>query len=130
MLKIEHIKQCNDSNSLRNELIEKMKSLYIVLTGTTDENEVDIKTIWRWIKHLIRTVKEMASGKEKTLQQLNDINDMFAYRDFCIQLIEENGLGSIAELKGFIKDLYAKANIGEKRIDKWKKVLFFSKYTI
>lgn len=119
-----------NESSIRNELIAKMKSLYIALTGTNNEKEVDIKLIWRWIKHLIRTVKEMANEKENTLHLINNVNDSLAYRDFCVSLIEDNGLGSIAELQGFIKELYAKANIGEKRIDKLKKVLFLCKHII
>ena len=55
----------DSENKIRDELISKLQNLYLSLTGSNEKKEeITIKILWRWIKHLINTVKQLALEKE------------------------------------------------------------------
>ena len=99
--------------SIRDELISKLKGLYVTLTGSNPKEEIDIKTLWRWIKHLINTVKQLALEKEK----MNN-NDRNEYKQFCVQLMSKYNLKNLNELKTFIDNSLSMNNINNKQIQK------------
>ena len=114
----------SDENSkIKEELINKLKSLYI---GTTDSKEskdnISIQDLWRWIKQLINNVKQLSNEKEKN-EEIYKKNNYEIYRKYCEKLIKEFGLNSFDELKFFINDLLTKNNINKKRVEKLRKVL-------
>lgn len=116
------IRETNETK-LRDELIEKLTALYVSLTGANQADSVDIKTIWRWIKHLINTVKDLANEKEKGKQAYYQLQETNIYKDYCLELMQEFNLRNLEELKIFVNDLLARNNINKKRVDKIKKVL-------
>ena len=94
-------------NQIRDELILKLKSLYITLTDSSPNEDIDIKSLWRWIKNLIHTVKQLALEKEM-MNNKNNNND--EYKIFCLQLIQQNYLKNLDELKAFINQLLMRNN--------------------
>ena len=104
--------QINDKNEnkIRDELIQKLKGLYITLTNSPPNENIEIKNLWRWIKSLIHTVKQLALEKEMMNNQNMRINND-EYKNFCITLIQENYLQNLDELKAFINELLLRKNI-------------------
>ena len=102
----------NKDNKIRDELISKLQSLYLSLTGSNEKiEEVTIKILWRWIKHLINTVKQLALEKEKNIEIYQNNQEFEDCRDFCEELITELNLQSLDELKMFIENLLKQSNI-------------------
>ena len=89
---------------IKDELIMKLKTLYIALTGNDESNNdnIDIKTIWRWIKHLINTVKDFAHEKEKNLQVIQELQDAAVFKEYCLELMQEFNLDTLDDLKQFV----------------------------
>ena len=87
---------------LRDELVSKLKILYIALSGNENTKDVEIKTVWRWIKHLIHTVKDLAQEKEKNTQMILELQEVCIFRDFCLEIMQEFNLNDLNELKQFI----------------------------
>ena len=96
-----HSSNINDYK-LRDELVSKLKILYIALSGSENTKDVDIKTVWRWIKHLIHTVKDLAQEKEKNTQMILELQEDCIFRDFCLELMQEFNLNDLNELKQFL----------------------------
>lgn len=114
----------NKDNKLKDELISKLQQLYINLTGSNEnKDDISIKTLWRWIKHLINTVKSLAIEKEKNIEMFQGIQQNDDYKNFCLELIDEFQLQSLDELKSFINDLLNKNNVNRKRVENLRKVL-------
>ena len=99
-----------NENKIRDELIQKLKGLYITLTNSPPNENIEIKNLWRWIKSLIHTVKQLALEKEMMNNQNMRINND-EYKNFCITLIQENYLQNLDELKAFINELLLRKNI-------------------
>ena len=94
------------NNKIRDELISKLQILYLSLTGSDEKKEeVTIKILWRWIKHLINTVKQLALEKEKNIEINQNNQDIDECKEFCEDLISELNLQNLDELKAFIGDL-------------------------
>ena len=98
-------KKMTNNDKLKDELVDKLKSLYVALTGTETNEDIDIKTIWRWIKHLINTVRDLAQEKEKNYQVYQELNEANAYKDFCYEIMNEFNIDSIENFKNFINDV-------------------------
>ena len=91
------------NNKIRDELISKLQNLYLSLTGSDEKKEeVTIKILWRWIKHLINTVKQLALEKEKNIEIYQNIQEINECKEFCEELISGLNLQSLDELKIFI----------------------------
>ena len=102
----------DSNNKIRDELISKMQNLYLSLTGSNErKEEITIKILWRWIKHLINTVKQLALEKEKNLEMYQNMQEVSEYKDYCEELISEFNLQSLEELKMFIDNLLKQNNI-------------------
>ena len=109
---------------LREELIQKVKNMYMKLTETNeDKDEIDIQILWRWIKHLMNTVNELQNEKERNTQILNDLMHNDIYHNYFAQIINDFNLKDIDELKFFINELISINTINKKRVQKLKKVL-------
>lgn len=94
------------NNKIRDELISKLQNLYLSLTGSDEKKEeVTIKILWRWIKHLINTVKQLALEKEKNIEIYQNIQEINECKEFCEELISGLNLQSLDELKIFINNL-------------------------
>ena len=64
----------DNNNKIRDELISKLQNLYLSLTGSNEKKEeITIKILWRWIKHLINTVNQLALEKEKNLEMFQNM---------------------------------------------------------
>ncbi len=99
-------------NKIRDELISKLQNLYLSLTGSNEKKEeITIKILWRWIKHLINTVKQLALEKEKNIEFYQNNQEIEDYKDYCEELISEFNLQSLDELKMFIDNLLKQSNI-------------------
>ena len=102
----------DSNNKIRDELISKLQNLYLSLTGSNEKKEeITIKILWRWIKHLINTVKQLALEKEKNIEMLQNNQEIDEYREYCEELITEFNLQSLDELKMFIDNLLKQSNI-------------------
>ena len=106
-------KKNQDNNSkIRDELISKLQNLYLSLTGSNEKKEeITIKILWRWIKHLINTVKQLALEKEKNTEIYQNMQEIDEYKEYCEELISEFNLQSLDELKIFIDNLLKQNNI-------------------
>jgi hypothetical protein len=94
------------NKKIRDELISKLQGLYLSLTGSNEKKEeVTIKILWRWIKHLINTVKQLALEKEKNIAYYENVQESDECKEFCEELISELNLQSLAELKILINNL-------------------------
>ena len=112
-----HSSNINDYK-LREELVSKLKILYITLSGNENTKDVDIKTVWRWIKHLIHTVKDLAQEKEKNTQMILELQEVCIFRDFCLEIMQEFNLNDLNELKQFIyNNLLIQENQPNQNID-------------
>ena len=99
------------NNKIRDELISKLQNLYLSLTGSDEKKEeVTIKILWRWIKHLINTVKQLALEKEKNLELYQNINEIDECKEFCEDLMGELNLQSLDELKMVINNILNQNN--------------------
>ena len=102
----------DSNNKIRDELISKMQNLYLSLTGNNEKKEeITIKTLWRWIKHLINTVKQLAIEKEKNIEIYQNMQELDDCKEYCEELISEFNLQSLDELKMFIDNLLKQSNI-------------------
>ena len=117
---------CEDLN-LKNELINGLKTLYILKNNEFQigkNEELNIKIIWRWIKNLIENIKntnEEVNNLKIGLEHLKEEKQIF--KDFCLDLMEKFNIEDIEELKNQINSLIINRNIEKKRINKLKKVL-------
>ena len=99
------------NNKIRDELISKLQNLYLSLTGSDEKKEeVTIKILWRWIKHLINTVKQLALEKEKNLELYQNMNEIDECKEFCEDLMGELNLQSLDELKMVINNILNQNN--------------------
>ena len=102
----------DSNNKIRDELISKLQNLYLSLTGSNEKKEeITIKILWRWIKHLINTVKQLALEKEKNIEMYQNNQEIDDCREYCEELISEFNLQSLDELKIFIDNLLKQNNI-------------------
>ena len=120
-----NIDEKNPNNKARDDLIKNIENLYRNLTNDKNEN-IELKILWRWVKHLINNIKKLLNEKEQNEQIYKDllINDI--YKNFCVELIEEYNLNNINELKEFIFDLLERNDINKKRELNLKNILFDS----
>jgi len=104
-------KNQDGNNKIRDELISKLQNLYLSLTGSDEKKEeVTIKILWRWIKHLINTVKQLALEKEKNIEINQNNQDIDECKEFCEDLISELNLQNLDELKMLIGNLLNQNN--------------------
>ena len=102
----------DSNNKIRDELISKLQKLYLSLTGSNEkEEDITIKILWRWIKHLINTVKQLALEKEKNIEMYQNMQEIDDCKEYCEELISEFNLQSLDELKMFIDNLLKQNNI-------------------
>ena len=102
----------DSNNKIRDELISKLQNLYLSLTGSNEKKEeITIKILWRWIKHLINTVKQLALEKEKNIEMYQNMQEIDDCKEYCEELISEFNLQSLDELKMFIDNLLKQNNI-------------------
>ena len=106
-------------------MIKNIENLYRNLTNDKKEN-IELKILWRWVKHLINNIKKLLNEKEQNEQIYKEllINDI--YKNFCVELIDEYNLNNINELKEFIFDLLERNDENRKRELKLKNILFDS----
>ena len=103
-------KKQEGNNKIRDELISKLQKMYLSLTGSDEKEEVTIKILWRWIKHLVNTVKQLALEKEKNIEIYQNIQEIDECKEFCEELLSELNLQSLEELKIFINTLLNQTN--------------------
>ena len=120
-----NIDEKNPNNKARDELIKNIENLYRNLTNDKNEN-IELKILWRWVKHLINNIKKLLNEKEQNEQIYKEllINDI--YKNFCVELIDEYNLNNINELKEFIFDLLERNDTNRKGELKLKNILFDS----
>ena len=106
-------------------MIKNIENLYRNLTNDKNEN-IELKILWRWVKHLINNIKKLLNEKEQNEQIYKEllINDI--YKNFCVELIDEYNLNNINELKEFIFDLLERNDTNRKGELKLKNILFDS----
>ena len=99
------------NNKIRDELISKLQNLYLSLTDSDEKKEeVTIKILWRWIKHLVNTVKQLALEKEKNMELFQNIQEIDECKEFCEELMSGLNLQSLDELKMLINNLLNQNN--------------------
>ena len=114
----------NDSKK-KSEFIFRIKELYLNLTESHENIEdIPITILWRWIKHLIHTVKQLAIEKENNIMHQNNEEN---YKEYCMDLIHEFGLNDLDELKKFIDDLLLRNNLNIKKMQQLKNFLLNNK---
>jgi len=108
-----HSSQIVELNKLK-ELKTKLKSLYLSLYNMSKESKVSMKSLWRWIKNVIRH----ASKQPKESSQ-----DSVEYQVICQQIIKDYNLKDINDLKRFISVLLNRNEKNKKQVDKMAKIL-------
>lgn len=104
-------KKIEGNNKIRDELISKLQNLYLSLTGSSEKKEeVTIIILWRWIKHLINTVKQLALEKEQNIETYQKLQEIDEYKEYCEELISEFNLQNLDELKLFMDNLLKQVN--------------------
>ena len=99
------------NNKIRDELISKLQNLYLSLTDSDEKKEeVTIKILWSWIKHLVNTVKQLALEKEKNMELYQNIQEIDECKEFCEELMSGLNLQSLDELKMLINNLLNQNN--------------------
>ena len=99
------------NNKIRDELISKLQNLYLSLTDSDEKKEeVTIKILWRWIKHLVNTVKQLALEKEKNMELYQNIQEIDECKEFCEELMSGLNLQNLDELKMLINNLLNQNN--------------------
>ena len=99
------------NNKIRDELISKLQNLYLSLTDSDEKKEeITIKILWRWIKHLVNTVKQLALEKEKNMELYQNIQEIDECKEFCEELMSGLNLQSLDELKMLINNLLNQNN--------------------
>ena len=102
----------DSENKIRDELISKLQNLYLSLTGSNEKKEeITIKILWRWIKHIINTVKQLDLEKEKNIEMYQNIQEIGDCKDYCEELMSEFNLQSLDELKIFMDNIFKQNNI-------------------
>lgn len=109
----------------KEEFVNGLKTLYLSQNNiNSDPKEIDIKTIWRWVKQLVSSVNELNIENEKIVDEINIASqNQQNYMNYCNELIQNLGLNTVEELKRFINELILKKNIDNKRVHKLRKVL-------
>ena len=105
-------KKKENDNKIRDELISKLQNLYLSLTGSNEKKEeITIKILWRWIKHLINTVKQLALEKERNIEMYQNMQEIGECKDYVEELLSMFNLQSLEELKMFINNLLKQNDI-------------------
>ena len=114
-----------NGNKRKDEFILRISELYLNLTESNEKIEdIPINVLWRWIKHLIHTVKQLAIEKENNKMYKNNEG---SYKEYCMELIHEFGLNDLDELKKFIDDLLLRNNLNIKKMQQLKNFLLNNK---
>ena len=102
------------NNKMKDELISTLNDTYISLSGSKERKEdINIKTLWKWIKQLINTVKQLALEKERIISISENIQGIIEYKKFCEELINFFKLQNLDELKIFMDGILKDNNIYE-----------------
>jgi hypothetical protein len=99
-------------------LVDKLNNLYTTLSGGQSGEYVDIKTLWRWIKHIIHQIQ---NKKDLAMEHESE------HRRYCDSLMREYNLKDFRELQMFINRLLEKNAKNQKRVEKIKKLLLVGK---
>lgn len=107
----------------KEEFVNGLKTLYLS-QNTVNSDQIDIKTIWRWVKQLVSLVNDLNVENEKIVEQINITSqNQNNYINYCNELIQNLGLNSVEQLKRYINELILKKNIDNKRVHKLRKML-------
>ena len=115
----------NEKNKMRNELISKLKDLYISVNNSNEiKEQITIKVLWRWIKHLINTYKSLLYEKDKKVEFIQKLEkkDNY-YKECCDELMNKYNIQNLEDLNKFIEELIKRNNINRKRVEQLKKIL-------
>ena len=119
-----NIYEKNDKNKNRNDLILKLKELYISSNKINDnKDQITIKALWRWIKNLINNYKSLLMEKEKKEEILKNLEKENIYKECCDELMDKYKVNNLEELNIFIEELIKRNNINRKRVEQLKKML-------
>jgi hypothetical protein len=97
---------------MKEELIQKISSMYTSLYYENTTTQPEIKVLWRWIKSL-------AIFKNDNQQLL----EAQRYKNFCEKLMKDNSLKNLSELNFFIEELLSSNNKNHDRVEKIKRLL-------
>jgi hypothetical protein len=97
---------------MKEELVQKLSSMYTSLYDRSPTQQPEIKILWRWIKSLVLF-------KNENQQKPEDIR----CKNFCEKIMIQNSLKSISELESFFDELLTSNNKNHDRVEKIKKLL-------
>ena len=123
---INYLKSLNNNNEkIQNEeFITNLKEIYIKENNTKDNSNINMKTLWRWIKCLTNNNTKMKNDITKNSNILQNIErkNLF-YKKSCEEIINSYGFKNINKFDEFIQNLINKNNISKKRMEQLKKML-------
>ena len=125
---INYLSDYNDmnENEAKNQFIIKLKELYKKNNNTKqDQNEViNMKILWRWIKYLMNANKNIKNEVDKNSILLQNINKKnIFYKKNCEEIMNIYDIQGLNQFDEFIHGLINKNNIYRKRIEQLKKML-------
>ena len=123
---INYLKSLNNNNEkIQNkEFITNLKEIYIKENNTKDNSNINMKTLWRWIKCLTNNNTKMKNDITKNSNILQNIERKnFFYKKSCEEIINSYGFTNINKFDEFIQNLINKNNISKKRMEQLKKML-------
>ena len=119
-----NIYEKNENNKNRNEIILKLKELYISSNKINEnKDKITIKVLWRWIKNLINNYKSLLMEKEKKEEIYKNLEKENIYKECCDELMDKYKVNNLEELNTFIEELIKRNNINRKRVEQLKKML-------
>ena len=125
---INYLKSLNDNNEKgsNKEFISNLKKIYIKENNLNDKNNnnINMKILWRWIKCLISNNTNLKNDISKNANILQNIErkNIF-YKQSCEEIINSYGYTNINKFDEFIHNLLNKNDINKKRMEQLKKML-------
>ena len=125
---INYLKSLNDNNEkgANKEFISNLKKIYIKENNLNDKNNnnINMKILWRWIKYLISNNTNLKNDISKNANILQNIERKnFFYKQSCEEIIDSYGYTNINKFDEFIHNLLNKNDINKKRMEQLKKML-------
>ena len=112
--------ESNKNDTIKTEFIDKVIEVYKELTG---DSNADIKKVWKWIVMLINTVKDLSNEKVQFETEQKMYSKNYIYKEYWSDLMEENNLKDLNELKEFINTLLEKDRYNKLQMNKIKSTL-------
>ena len=123
---INYLKSLNNNNEkIQNKaFITNLKDIYIKENNIIENNNINMKILWRWIKYLTNNNTKMKNDISKNGNILQNIEKKnIFYKKSCQEIMNSYSFTDINNFDEFIHNLINNNNISKKRMEQLKKML-------